>query len=81
MLFAILTCWVNGKVCCVGFVKQRIWQAFKNGQRGVDYDQLGGMISGIKPGGNVYLNGRVVGQVMSEEQGAQYRNLKRSGWQ
>lgn len=61
--------------------ENRIWQAFKNGQRGVDYDQLGGMISGIKPGGNVYLDGRVVGQVMSEEQGAQYRTLKRSGWQ
>ena len=61
--------------------ENRIWQAFKNGQQGVDYDQLGGMISGIKPGGNVYLDGRVVGSVVSQMQGAQYRTMQRSGWQ
>lgn len=61
--------------------ENRIWQAFKNGGRGVDYDQLGGMISGIKPGGDVYLDGRVVGSVVSQMQGNQYRSLQRSGWQ
>ena len=61
--------------------ENRVWQAFKNGQRGVDYDQLGGMISGIKPGGDVYLEGRVVGQVVSQIQGNQYRTMQRSGWQ
>ena len=61
--------------------ENRIWQAFKNGQRGVDYDQIGGMISGIKPGGDVYLEGRVVGQVVSQIQGNQYRTMQRSGWQ
>jgi hypothetical protein len=61
--------------------ENRIWQAFKNGTHGVDYDTLGGMISGIKPGGDVYMDGRVVGQVISEIQGSQYRSMKRSGWQ
>ena len=61
--------------------ENRIWQAFKNGPHGVDYDTLGGMISGIKPGGDVYMDGRVVGQVISEIQGSQYRSMKRSGWQ
>ena len=61
--------------------ENRVWQAFKNGGRGVDYDQLGGMISGIKPGGDVYLEGRVVGQVVSQIQGNQYRSMQRSGWQ
>lgn len=61
--------------------ENRIWQAFKNGGRGVDYDQLGGMISGIKPGGDVFLNGRVVGEVVSQMQGNQYRTMQRSGWQ
>lgn len=61
--------------------ENRIWQAFKNNQRGVDYDTLGGMISGIKPGGDVYLDGRVVGSVISQMQGNQYRTMQRSGWQ
>lgn len=61
--------------------ENRIWQRFKNGQRDVDYDQLGGMISGIKPGGDVYLDGRVVGSVISQMQGNQYRSMQRSGWQ
>lgn len=61
--------------------ENRVWQAFKNGQRGVDYDQIGGMISGIKPGGDVYLEGRVVGQVVSGLQGNQYRTMQRSGFQ
>ena len=30
--------------------------------------------------GNVYLDGRTVGQVISDIQGNQYRTLQRSGW-
>lgn len=62
--------------------ENRIWQNFKTGQRGVDYDQLGGVMrDNIKPGGNVYLDGRVVGSVISDMQGKSYRQLQRSGWQ
>ena len=62
--------------------ENRVWQQFKTGQRGVDYDQLGGVMrDNIQPGGNVYLDGRVVGSVISQMQGNQYRTLQRSGWQ
>lgn len=61
--------------------ENRVWQAFKNGQGGVDYDQLGGMIGSIKPGGDVFLDGKVVGAVVSQMQGNQFRTLQRSGWQ
>ena len=65
--------------------ENRIWQRFKNGQggtRNVDYDAIGGLMrDNVKPGGDVYLDGRVVGQVVSQMQGNQYRALQRSGWQ
>lgn len=62
--------------------ENRVWQQFKANQRGVDYDQLGGVMrDNIQPGGNVYLDGRVVGSVISQMQGNQYRTLQRSGWQ
>lgn len=64
--------------------ENRIWQRFKNGSMGtgMDYDALGGVMrDSIKPGGDVYMDGRVVGQVISEIQGSQYRSMKRSGWQ
>ena len=60
------------------------WQAYKTGyhSNGVDYDILGGLMrSNVKAGGDVYLEGRVVGQVVSGIQGRSYRNLQRSGWQ
>lgn len=60
------------------------WQAYKNGyhSNGVDYDVLGGLMrNNVKAGGDVYLEGRVVGQVISGIQGRSYRNLQRSGWQ
>ena len=60
------------------------WQAYKTGYHpdGVDYDVLGGLMrSNVKAGGDVYLEGRVVGQVISGIQGRNYRNLQRSGWQ
>ena len=34
-----------------------------------------------KVGGDVYLDGRVVGQVMSQRQAQSFRSLQRSGWQ
>lgn len=48
---------------------------------GLDYNALGGVISdNTKGGGNVYLDGRTVGKVISDQQGASYRALERSGW-
>ena len=63
--------------------ENRIWQRFKNGANGgIDYDAMGGVMrDNIKPGGNVYLDGRIVGNVISEQQGRSYRQLQRSGWQ
>ena len=62
--------------------ENRIWQRFKAGQPGMDYDTLGGVMrDNIKPGGNVYLDGRQVGTVVSQIQGNQYRTMQRSGWQ
>ena len=65
--------------------ENRIWQRFKNGQQGhanVDYEALGGVMrDNISAGGDVYLDGRTVGQVISAAQGRSYRNLQRSGWQ
>ena len=62
--------------------ENRVWQAFKNGGGGTDYDTLGGVMrDNIKAGGNVYLDGRVVGSVISDQQGKSFRQLQRSGWQ
>ena len=65
--------------------ENRIWQRFKNGQAStgnVDYDALGGVMrDNVKTGGNVYLDGRTVGHVISDAQGRSYRALQRSGWQ
>lgn len=62
--------------------ENRLWQAFKNNQNSIDYDTLGGVMrENVRAGGNVYLDGRAVGQVVSQAQGNQYRTLQRSGWQ
>ena len=65
--------------------ENRIWQRFKNGDAShgnVDYETLGGVMrDNVHAGGNVYLDGRTVGQVVSGIQGRNYRNLQRSGWQ
>ena len=65
--------------------ENRIWQRFKNGDAShgnVDYETLGGVMrDNVHAGGNVYLDGRTVGQVVSGIQGRSYRNLQRSGWQ
>ena len=60
----------------------RVWNRFKNGSGTIDYDTMGGVLrDNVKPGGNVYLDGRVVGSVISDQQGKSYRQLQRSGWQ
>ena len=63
--------------------ENQMWRGYKSGLRDVmDYESLGGVMrDNIKPGGDVYLDGRIVGRVMSNIQGAQYRSLERSGWQ
>ena len=49
---------------------------------GFDYGTMGAVMrENVKAGGNVYLDGRTVGQVISDMQGRTYRNLQRSGWQ
>ena len=50
------------------------------GSGGVNYDGLAEVISGSRGTGNVYLDGRAVGQVISEQQGNSVRALTRSGW-
>ena len=51
-------------------------------QPGMDYGALGSVMrDNVKAGGDVYLDGRTVGQVVSGIQGRSYRNLQRSGWQ
>jgi hypothetical protein len=66
--------------------ENRLWQRFKNGgetgRNAIDMDALGGVMrDNITPGGNVYLDGRIVGAVVSKAQGESYRALQRSGWQ
>ena len=50
---------------------------------GFDYGTMGSAMwaNAPKMGGDVYLDGRTVGQVISGMQGRSYRNLQRSGWQ
>lgn len=61
----------------------RIWRNIKAG--GFSTDEIsalsGALGETIKPGGNVYLDGKIVGSVISDQQGRAYRQLKRSGWQ
>lgn len=65
--------------------ENRMWQIFKRsgyGSANVDYDALGGVMrDNVHAGGDVYLDGRTVGQVISGIQGRSYRALERSGWQ
>ena len=50
---------------------------------GMDYGAFGSAMwaNAPKMGGDVYLDGRVVGAVISDQQGKSYRQLQRSGWQ
>lgn len=64
--------------------ENRVWQRFKNGAmpQTMDYDALGAtMRENVQAGGNVYLDGKTVGRVISDQQGNSYRQLQRSGWQ
>jgi methyl-accepting chemotaxis protein len=63
--------------------ENEIWNALRGGGvAGFSLDDLGGVMrDNVKPGGNVYLDSRIVGSVISEQQGKSYRQLKRSGWQ
>ena len=63
--------------------ENQIWNALRNGGvAGFDLETLGGVMrDNIKPGGNVYLDGRVCGRVLSDRQGQAYKSLQRSGWQ
>jgi len=61
----------------------RIWRNIKAG--GFSTDEIsalsGALGETIKPGGDVFLDGRKVGRVISDQQGRAYRQLNRSGWQ
>lgn len=64
----------------------RVWRNFKyggaSGANSIDYDALGGVMrDNVSAGGNVYLDGRTVGRVISASQANSFRNLERSGWQ
>ena len=48
---------------------------YRQGNPGMDY---GAMIADM--GGDVYLDGRIVGRVISDRQADNYRTLERSGW-
>ena len=62
--------------------ENKIWQRFKGKSTSFDYDRMGGMMrDNIKPGGDVFLDGKRVGTVISEQQGRSYKSLQRSGWQ
>lgn len=63
--------------------ENQIWNTLlRGGEAGFSLEDLGGaMRDNIQPGGNVYLDGKEVGRVMSAQQGKQYRQLQRSGWQ
>lgn len=63
--------------------ENQTWNALLNGGfNGFDLDSLGGVMrDNIKPGGNVYLDGKVVGNVISDFQGRSYKSMQRSGWQ
>lgn len=63
--------------------ENQIWNALRNGGvSGFDLEQLGGVMrDNVKPGGDVFLDGRIVGSVISDQQGKSYRQLQRSGWQ
>lgn len=50
-------------------------------QPSLDYNAIGGAIGANIQRGNVYLDGRVVGDVLSSRQANSYRAMERSGWQ
>lgn len=64
----------------------KIWRNFKYGgastRNTLDYDALGAtMRENVHAGGNVYLDGRTVGRVISARQADSFRSMERSGFQ
>lgn len=64
----------------------KLWRSWHNGgmstRNTLDYDALGAtMRDNVHAGGNVYLNGRTVGKVISDIQADSYRSMERSGFQ
>lgn len=64
----------------------RVWRQFKYNQQPntIDYGMLGTAMWENAPqigGGNVYLNGQIVGRVMSAQQADSLRAMERSGFQ
>lgn len=60
----------------------RNWGLSREAATGVDYDALSNAISGSVPDGSaaVYMDGEIVGRMVSRSQGNSYRQLERSGW-
>lgn len=64
----------------------KVWRDFKYGGvssgNTVNYDALGvTMRENVRAGGNVFLDGEIVGRVISSQQGDSYRAMERSGFQ
>ena len=64
----------------------KIWRGFKYGglssANSINYDALGvTMRENVRAGGNVFLDGEIVGRVISSQQGDSYRAMERSGFQ
>lgn len=51
------------------------------GSFGFDYGLLGAALGGSQRSAPVYLDGQIVGRVISDRQADSYRQLERSGWQ
>ena len=56
-----------------------LYRQYGNQMPGLDYSTIGAVMKD-NAGGDVYLDARVVGQVVSGIQGRSYRALERSGW-
>ena len=61
---------------------QRYTALFNGGIAGFDMDMFGNVMrDNVKPGGDVYLDGRRVGNVISDIQGRKYKSIERAGFQ
>ena len=56
---------------------------YKFSEPSFDYGMMGAAMwsNAPKMGGNVYLDGKIVGNVISDRQGKNYKSMQRSGWQ
>jgi hypothetical protein len=55
---------------------------YRNNKPAFSYDGISGAVwsNAPKMGGDVYLDGRVVGKIISDRQGNEFRAMERSGW-